>query len=55
MFDNILLAGGDSFTAHIVDPNVAWPNHIKDWNAKVYSVAEMHDNELIQGTSKRNS
>ena len=24
-----LLAGGDSFTAHVMKGNVAWPNHIK--------------------------
>ena len=48
--DNIsmVVAGGDSFTAHLMEPNVAWPNHIKDWIASVRIVAEMaSDNELI--------
>jgi hypothetical protein len=48
--DNIamVVAGGDSFTAHLQEPNLAWPNHIKDWIASVRTVAEMaSDNELI--------
>ena len=43
-----LLAGGDSFTAHLIEPNIAWPNHVKVWFAETTSVAEMaSDNELI--------
>ena len=45
---NSLLAGGDSFTAHLMESNLAWPNHIKEWIAETHSVAEMaSDNELI--------
>jgi len=44
----ILLAGGDSFTAHLTSPNEAWPTHVKDWKASTRIVAEMaSDNELI--------
>ena len=44
----ILLAGGDSFTAHLTSPNEAWPTHVKDWIASTRIVAEMaSDNELI--------
>ena len=48
-----VLTGGDSFTAHIMEDNVAWPNHInkaKDpWKeCKVINVSEMaSDNVLI--------
>jgi len=46
--ENVLLAGGDSFTAHLMESNVAWPNHIKKWIADTKVVAEMaSDNELI--------
>ena len=31
---NSLLAGGDSFTAHLMESNLAWPNHIKEWIAE---------------------
>jgi len=34
-----LITSGCSFTAHLVEPNVAWPNHIKDW--QVINCAEM--------------
>ena len=45
---NILVAGGDSFTAHLMESNLAWPNHIKKWIAETHTVAEMaSDNELI--------
>ena len=48
-----VLTGGDSFTAHIMEDNIAWPNHInkaKDpWKeCKVINVSEMaSDNVLI--------
>ena len=41
MFDNILLAGGDSFTAPLLTQTLLGQLLQKDWNAKVYSVAEM--------------
>lgn len=48
-----VLTGGDSFTAHIMENNIAWPNHInkgRDPNkeCKVINVSEMaSDNVLI--------
>ena len=43
-----VIAGGDSFTAHLIEPNIAWPNHIKDSIAERHIVAEMaSDNQLI--------
>ena len=46
--ENVLLAGGDSFTAHLMESNVAWPNHIKKWIADTKVVAEMaSDNEVL--------
>lgn len=45
---NLVVAGGDSFTAHLMKSNIAWPNHIKEWVAETHIVAEMaSDNELI--------
>ena len=34
-----LITSGCSFTAHAVEPNIAWPNHITDW--QVINCAEM--------------
>ena len=34
-----LITSGCSFTAHAVEPNIAWPNHIQDW--QVINCAEM--------------
>ena len=49
----MLVAGGDSFTAHLTEPNIAWPNHIKDWIASVRIVAEMaSDNEALDAIEK---
>ena len=48
-----LLTGGDSFTAHIMEDNIAWPPHINKardpWKeCKVINVSEMaSDNVLI--------
>ena len=48
-----VLTGGDSFTAHIMKGNVAWPNHIKTGSlngidTRVINVSEMaSDNVLI--------
>ena len=48
-----LLTGGDSFTAHIMEDNIAWPHHINKardpWKeCKVINVSEMaSDNVLI--------
>ena len=41
-----LVTSGCSFTAHSVEPNIAWPNHITDW--QVINCAEMASgNSLI--------
>ena len=41
-----LITSGCSFTAHCVEPNIAWPNHLADW--QVINCAEMASgNSLI--------
>ena len=40
-----LITSGCSFTAHAVESNIAWPNHIKDW--QVINCAEMASSNAL--------